>query len=209
MSDARLEVEIKLPVPDEAAARRRLRRLRARSLGCIHERNTLFDTAGNTLGRSGRILRVRHVEKAPASAAARARSSRSRKPANPSGTLTFKAPAEGGRYKAREEIEIRIEPPARAELLFERLGFRPWFRYEKYRTTFRLPRLPRLSVELDQTPIGVFFELEGPRASIDRAARLLGYASEDYLNVSYYELFQRERKRLGLPPDAMVFPGKE
>ncbi len=204
MSDARLEVEIKLRVPDEAAARRQLRRLRARSLGCIHEQNTLFDTAENALGRSGRILRVRHVEKAPGGAP-RSRSRRHGEAGKESGTLTFKAPAEGGRYKAREEIEIKVEPPARAERIFERLGFRPWFRYEKYRTTFRLPRLPQLSVELDQTPIGVFFELEGPKDSIDRAARLLGYGTRDYLNVSYYELFQRERKRLGLPSNAMVF----
>lgn len=204
MSDARLEVEIKLRVPDEAAARRRLRRLRARSLGCIHEQNTLFDTDKNELGHSGRILRVRHLEKVSPGAASRSR--QSRKAGKESGTLTFKAPAEGGRYKAREEIEIKIEPPARAERIFERLGFQPWFRYEKYRTTFRLPRMPQLSVELDQTPIGVFFELEGPQDWIDRAARLLGFGTDDYLNVSYYELFQQERKRLGLPRDAMVFP---
>lgn len=206
MSDARLEVEIKLCVDDEPAARRLLRRLRARTLGRIHERNTLYDTAENTLGRSGQILRVRHVEKADRSAAKRPAKRRRSKIAPASGVLTFKAPAEGGRYKAREEIEVKIDPPERAERILQRLGFHPWFRYEKYRTTFRLPGLPHLSVELDETPIGVFFELEGPRDEIDRAARQLGYGPDDYLNVSYYELFLERRKRLGLAPGAMVFP---
>jgi adenylate cyclase class 2 len=209
MSEAGLEIEIKLRVADEPAARRLLRRLRARSLGRIHEQNTLFDTAENVLGRSGRILRVRHVQKMGQESSLRNGSRPRRKLSPPTGVLTFKAPVEGGRYKAREEIEVSIDPPERAEHILGRLGYRPWFRYEKFRTTFRLPGLPRLSVELDETPVGVFFELEGPRDSIDRAARRLGYQPSDYLNVSYYELFLEQRERLGLPPDAMVFPSKE
>jgi adenylate cyclase class 2 len=205
MSDARLEVEIKLRVADEQEARRSLRRLRARRLGRIHEQNTLFDTAENALGRTGRLLRVRHVEKADEDAAKRTGSRSRGETAPPAGVLTFKAPAEGGRYKAREEIEVKIEPPERAERILERLGYRPWFRYEKFRTTFRLPGMPELSVELDETPIGVFFELEGPKDFIDRAAQQLSYGVDDYLNVSYYELFLEQRERLGLPPDAMVF----
>jgi len=47
-----------------------------------------------------------------------------------------------------------------------------WFRYEKYRTTFRLPDSNAwangLLIELDETPIGTFVELEGPpRPSIE------------------------------------------
>jgi len=53
-----------------------------------------------------------------------------------------------------------------------------WFRYEKYRTTFRLPDSNAwangLLIELDETPIGTFVELEGPAAAIDRAAEELG-----------------------------------
>lgn len=207
MSEARLEIEIKLRVSDAPAARRRLRRLKAQPLGRIYEQNTLFDTPENTLGRSGRLLRVRHVRRTDRGAArAASRGRRGSKLA--AGVLTFKAPAEGGRYKARQEIEVAIAPADRAERILERLGYRPWFRYEKYRTTFRLPGLPQLSVELDETPIGVFFELEGPKDAIDRGARRLGYGPEDYLNVSYYELFLQARERLGLAPDAMVFPEK-
>ena len=208
MPHAGLEIEIKLRVADAAAARRLLRRLGAQPLGRVHEWNTLFDTPENALGRSGRLLRVRHLKKM-GSSGARAGSRGHGKPHPSSGVLTFKAPAEGGPYKARLEVEAAIDPPTRAESILESLGFRPWFRYEKFRTTFRLPGLPRLAVELDETPIGVFFELEGPRNSIDRAAKCLGYAPGDYLTASYYELFQSERDRLGLAANAMLFPSKK
>ena len=49
-------------------------------------------------------------------------------------------------------------------------GLEPWFRYEKYRSTYRLPGLPGVKVELDETPIGDFLEVEGAARGIDRAA---------------------------------------
>lgn len=205
MSKSRLEVEIKLAVASGAAARRLLRRLGAEPLGRVHESNTLYDTPQGTLGRSGRLLRVRRLRVAGRSGAGK----RAGRPKPPPGVLTFKAPAEGGRYKVREELEMAIAAPERAERILEALGFRPWFRYEKFRSSFRLPGLPRLSVELDETPVGVYFELEGARRSIDRAARRMGYAPGDYLTASYFDLFRRERRRRGLRPGAMLFSARK
>ncbi|HVB33383.1 MAG TPA: class IV adenylate cyclase [Patescibacteria group bacterium] len=208
-----MEIEIKLPVIQPAMARRRLRRLGAKTLGRVHERNTLFDTPANALKRSGRLLRVRSIEKAgpPGRGRARSRAGTAGPGARSiTGLLTYKgpakAPAGAGRYKVREEVEVEIVRPEAAERILIELGFRPSFRYEKYRTSFRLPGLPLLAVELDETPIGAFFELEGPKASIDRAARWLGYRPRDYLTASYYELFLPERRRLGLDAGAMLFP---
>jgi len=52
-----------------------------------------------------------------------------------------------------------------------------WFSYEKYRTTMKLPGSARwakdLVIEVDETPIGTFLELEGPAEAIDRAAQNL------------------------------------
>jgi len=206
MAGAGLEVEIKLRVASAEQMARRLSRLGARSLGRVHERNTLFDSADNALGRSGRVLRVRSLEPAP-SGAGRRRPTKRR--GRTTGVLTFKTPLAGGHYKVRKETEVRIEPPERAEDILEGLGFRPWFRYEKFRTTYRLPAMPRLLIELDETPIGVFLELEGPPQSIDRVARRLGYGPGDYLRESYYELFEHERKRAGLPAGRMLFSGKK
>ena len=60
--------------------------------------------------------------------------------------------------------------------IFERLGYHPVFRYEKYRTEFQQPRRAGVAT-LDETPVGVFLELEGTPPWIDRTARLLGSTS--------------------------------
>ncbi|MDE3137688.1 MAG: class IV adenylate cyclase [Acidobacteriota bacterium] len=202
MTGAGLEIEIKLRVEDGAEMARRLRRLGARSLGRVHERNTLFDTEDHSLGHSRRVLRVRSTEKV------RVGKSRRGRGRDVKGLLTYKSPVEGSRYKVRKEIEVTVGPPEQAERILEGLGFRPWFRYEKFRTTYRVPGLARLVIELDETPIGVFLELEGQPGSIDRAAERLGYGPGDYLRESYYELFERERERAGLERGRMLFPEK-
>lgn len=206
MADARLEIEIKLRASSAAGVRRLLGRLRARELGRVHEMNTLFDTADGALGRAGGMLRVRRLRRlGRAGKSGRGAAGRNA----PAAALTYKGPAKGGRYKVREEIEAAFEAPARIERLLAALGFRPWFRYEKYRTSFRLPRLPRLSVELDETPIGPYIELEGPRRAIDLAARWLGYGPADYLTASYYDLFRRGRGSSAIEPGAMVFSARK
>jgi hypothetical protein len=53
--------------------------------------------------------------------------------------------------------------------------------------------MTQLKLTLDETPIGVFVELEGERREIDRAARMLGFARSDYINKSYGELLLEQR----------------
>jgi adenylate cyclase, class 2 len=206
MNGAGLEIEIKLRVEDTAEMARRLRRLGARSLGRVHERNTLFDSPDHSLGQSGRVLRVRSTEEVGAAKAGRGREGGRRRRVR--GVLTYKSPVEESRYKVRQEIEVTVGSPEQAELILQGLGFRSWFQYEKFRTTYRVPGLLRLVIVLDETPIGVFLELEGAPEAIDRAAKLLGYGPGDYLRESYYELFERERGRMGLERGRMLFPTK-
>lgn len=83
------------------------------------------------------------------------------------------------------------------------------FHYEKYRTTFRMPTAARwakrLLIELDETPIGVFVELEGPAAAIDRAAKLLGYSKEEYVLTNYLGLHAEKCIGRGEKVGDMVF----
>ncbi len=44
---------------------------------------------------------------------------------------------------------------------------------------------------LDETPVGVFLELEGPPEWIDRTAGTLGFSEGDYITLSYLELHRR------------------
>ncbi|HEV2386003.1 MAG TPA: class IV adenylate cyclase [Candidatus Acidoferrales bacterium] len=207
MRKARLEIEIKLRTPSAAKMRRLLRRLGARPIGRVHEMNVLFDAAGSALGRAGRLLRVRRLRRL--SGGGRGRGGGGESSGQPAAMLTYKGPGAGGRYKVREEIEAGFDSSARLEHLLAALGFQPWFRYEKYRTSFRLPRLPNLSVELDETPIGPYVELEGSRRAIDQAARRLGYGPADYITASYYELFRLHQAAGGPKPSEMVFSAKK
>jgi adenylate cyclase class 2 len=86
------------------------------------------------------------------------------------------------------------------------LGLQPVFRYEKFRTTYALPDVLGLKVELDETPVGIYLELEGPVAGIDRAARLLGYARNDYMTDTYGSLYLAACRRRGRKPGDMLFP---
>jgi adenylate cyclase class 2 len=206
MADAGLEIEIKLAGADRTAARRLLRRAGARGAQRVRERNTLFDTRERDLGRTGRVLRVRTVERVAGGEKAGTRALKETRKNRPLGILTVKTPVEQAEYKVRREIETVVQDPERVEQMLASVGFEPWFRYEKFRTTYRLPGFQKLVIDLDETPVGVYFELEGPRSQIDRAARKLGYGPGDYLTASYYELFLSARRRLSLPEDAMVFP---
>jgi adenylate cyclase class 2 len=98
------------------------------------------------------------------------------------------------RYKIREEHELSFENPDVMHCVLDGMGLKPWFRYEKYRTTFTLPRLKRLLIELDETPIGDFLELEGDSEAIDRAAAILGFSPADYITKSYGQLFAEQRR---------------
>jgi adenylate cyclase class 2 len=86
------------------------------------------------------------------------------------------------------------------------LGLRPAFRYEKFRTTFALPGIRHLKIELDETPVRIFLELEGPVADIDRDASRLGYARNDYTTDTYASLYLADCLRRSRKPGDMLFP---
>ncbi|MGC1106526.1 MAG: CYTH domain-containing protein [Candidatus Acidiferrales bacterium] len=112
------------------------------------------------------------------------------------------------KYKELEEIEYRIRDAKRLARVLRGIGMRPWFRYEKYRTKYRTA-YAGLSIDLDETPMGAFLELEGPRRAIDRAARALGYSRDDYITESYLELYAAECSRKGVKVANMVFDKKK
>ena len=162
------EIEIKLRVADLAALILSLKRMGAQPRGRVLEQNTLYDTPPADFRSQGRLLRLRIETPAPSRLS----------PGGPRcAILTSKAPvSEPGRrsrYKESLEREVAVESPGRWQVALRAIGLRPSFRYEKYRTTFRLPGL---HLDLDETPVGIFLELEGSPRAIDRVARALGFA---------------------------------
>ena len=79
------------------------------------------------------------------------------------------------------------------------------FRYEKFRTTYVLQTVPGLKIELDETPVGAYLELEGSVSGIDHAARVLGYARSEYIKETYGSLYLADCRRRGRKPGDMLF----
>lgn len=211
----RREIEVKLRVSGVAETVDRLRQIGAKKVVRVFESNVLFDTEDEHFRRRFAILRIRQAVQADMGLR-RLLDRRERPPAKKrvrTGILTFKGLVAGqggqcGRYKEREEIEFRLKDAGRFAKLLRRIGMRPWFRYEKYRTRYATS-YPGLWIDLDETPVGVFLELEGPRRSIDRAARALGYSSADYITASYLELYTAECFRKSRKPGNMLFESKK
>ncbi len=179
------ETEIKLAVPDANTARRLLNGAGFRvSKRRVFEDNTVFDTPELALRKHGLLLRIRN-------AGGRA-------------TVTYKGTPTLSKHKSREELEVEISERAALSAIFERLGFHPVFRYEKYRTEYRQPGR-RGSATVDETPIGVFLELEGAPSWIDRAARRLGFPEAAYITASYGRLYLDWCRERGIEPSNMVF----
>ena len=183
---ARQEVEIKLRVDDAPTGRRLLRQAGFRvSRRRAYEDNLLFDTPERALRSQGVLLRLRR--------------------SGPHSTLTFKGPATAGKHKSRLELETTVASASTLQDILILLRFAAVFRYEKYRTEYRC-KYYRVLATLDETPIGVFIELEGKPLWIDRTARRLGFGEVSYITDSYAGLYQTSRKPREGKAWAMVFP---
>jgi len=153
------------------------------------EDNWLLDSADQMLFNRGAALRVRAV--------------------NGKGSVTFKGlvpESEASPLKIREEIEIDTSDPERMIDLFEKLGFRRAFRYQKYRTDYALLiDGEELKVSFDETPMGNFIEIEGDGASILRVLAAAGFSSNEAIRESYPDLQLARCQSRGVPLEDLVF----
>jgi len=175
------ETEVKLRVVSAEAAHEALRRIGAAPSRERHfEDNLLLDDEEGSLRARGTVLRLRRTPQG--------------------GVLTFKGPREiEGGVKSREERETAVDDAEETLAILGRLGYRPRFRYQKYRESWTHRGQ---EIEVDETPIGVFLEIEGDRDGIHAVAGELGFSPSDYVNESYVGLFFAA----GGQGD-MVFPG--
>ncbi|WP_317890975.1 class IV adenylate cyclase [Granulicella arctica] len=176
------EIELKFPVADIDALQSKLPALGFQLVTArTFESNTLYDTADRRLRDSHQILRLRQYGEL--------------------WTVTHKRhpddedPAGADiRYKVRVETETTVaDGPALAEI-FKRIGYAPMFRYDKFRTEWAQNDA---HLVIDETPIGIFAEVEGPIEWIDRTLVLLGIDSAVCLTDSYGRLFLGWKERTG------------
>ena len=165
-----IETEIKLRVENAIKARALLRRHGfAVTIPRVFEQNLVLDDEQSSLRERGMLLRLRAAGKVI--------------------TCTFKGREIPGRHKSREEWEFRATDLGACVAVFAALGFREAFRYEKFRTEFARDKEPGL-MTLDETPIGIFMELEGPARWIDSIAKTLGFPGTAYITDSYAKLYE-------------------
>jgi adenylate cyclase class 2 len=155
----------------------------------LHERrlqdDTLYDTPDESLRGRGSTVRLRTE---PGQS-----------------LLTLKGPAQPGIVKIRDEHETTIADATVLTTLFEMLGLRPSFRYQKFREEFAIDAA---IVAVDETPIGVFVEIEASDvAAIVNIAARLGCSPADYILDSYRVLFASHQQQRGLAGVEMVFAG--
>lgn len=149
----------------------------------VLESDQLFDRAGE-LRASDQLLRLRRI--------------------GDLATVTYKGPGSRERHKSREEIEFDVSDPAAFSLVLSRLGYQPVFRYEKFRTKFSAPGEHGI-VTIDDTPIGIFLEIEGEPEWIDTTAAKLGYSLRDYSTESYASLYRKYQASNPSAPADMIF----
>lgn len=180
------EVEVKLRFAAPASAAQSLIESRGYHLvePRILESDQLFDRQDSELRRSDQLLRLRKT-------GARA-------------MVTYKGPGQRGRHKSREEIEFDVSDAFALTEVLERLGYAPRFRYEKYRSKFAAPGEPGF-ITIDETPIGVFLELEGLPDWIDATAARLGFSTAEYLTSSYSSLYAEYIRSNPNAPCDMIF----
>lgn len=161
------EIEVKFLISDQAGL---LQKIAGLGLNCIQERiyelNYRFDMPDGHLVSQRQVLRLRkdnHV------------------------WLTFKGPGilEGG-VLLRKEVEVVVSDFDATKRLLEALGYQIVMMYEKYRANYQLDSLV---VSVDETPLGLFVELEGESPDqIHKAAKALGLDWDARINLSYSAL---------------------
>lgn len=161
------EIEVKIRIDDPKAIREKILGLGAAVTRDRHlEVNALFDFDPPALRPKGQALRLRQAGRRA--------------------TLTFKGqPQKSRSFKVREEYETQVHDPKGLRRILKALGLRETFAYRKHRTVLCKSRL---TITIDETPVGNFIELEGERHEITRFARALGYSRADFITLSYVEM---------------------
>lgn len=161
------EIEVKFLLKDYSAL---MQKISALHLPCsqerIHEFNLRYDLPDGSLVAQKQVLRLRKDTQA---------------------RLTFKGPGVMEEdVLLRKEIEVEVSDFDTTNRLLEALGYQVVMMYEKFRANYLMDNLV---LSVDETPLGLFIELEGESpAQVRKAADALGLDWEARINLSYSAL---------------------
>lgn len=182
-----VEIEVKFRVADGPALERKLiasgfRQITPRTF----EKNVLFDAPDRRLRSTQSILRIRQYGER--------------------WVVTHKCLPQDNdpsdRHKHRIETETEVADGDAMSVIFCQLGYTPSFTYEKWRTEYADATGHCV---VDETPIGLFAELEGPAEWIDATSRCLGLDPAELITLSYGRLFDEWRSATGSSATDLTF----
>lgn len=182
-----VEIEVKFAVADPADLGRRLAHAGFHEeTPRTFERNVLYDKPDRRLRAQQSILRVREY--------------------GGRWIVTHKCLTRNNdpaaRHKHREETETAVRDGEAIGHIFTHLGYAPVFAYEKWRTEYA-DGIGHCV--LDETPIGIYAELEGPANWIDATGPKLGIDPSAFLTLSYGRLFDQWREQTGSTAQNLTF----
>ena len=182
-----IEIEVKFCVRDLKALEAQLKQLGFRcKTPRTFERNILFDTPARELRATRQILRLRRYGE---------RWVLTHKQTTPNDSPD-------ARHKERIETETAVEDGEAVASIFRVLGYTSTFVYEKWRSEWEDSEGHCV---LDETPIGLYAELEGPREWIDRMLIALHVDQADVTILSYGRLFEQWQTQTGSQAQNMSF----
>ena len=161
------EIEVKFLLKDYSALMQKISDLQ---LPCsqdrIHEFNLRYDSPDGKLVAQRQVLRLRKDTQA---------------------RLTFKGPGIMEQdVLTRKEIEVVVSDFDATNRLLQALGYQVVMMYEKFRANYLMDNLV---LSVDETPLGLFIELEGESpAQVRKAADALGLDWDARINLSYSAL---------------------
>ena len=169
-----IETEVKIKIHNLQKVSKRLKLLGFHiKINRSFEDNWIFDSPNQHLSQRHWLLRIRTF--------------------NNRAWITLKTPFKNSnQFKVREELETEIGEPSIGKEILHRLGMKPSFHYQKFRTVFTHLNYSEneLTITLDETPIGNFLEIEGSSKNICSLAAKLGYETPAFIVKSYMKLYR-------------------
>lgn len=178
--EADIETEIKFEIKSEKEITAKLKKLGAKRINKVFEKNIRFDNERGEFSKN-RLLRLRKDKKS---------------------RLTYKENLVFGRFRTDREYEVELSNFEIAKKILEFLGFRKIWTYEKVRTLYTLGDV---KIFLDRLPIGLFLEMEGKEKNIRKIIRMLGFEMERGTGKTYHMIYQEYCKNKGVKLGDLVF----
>lgn len=170
-----IETEMKWRLAGANGAKRlraKLTEAGALYFGVHHEVNRMFDRNDDEFRRTGRVLRLRTINRAQG------------------GVVTFKGKAETERgFKSRRELELDVSHGATMHGVLVGAGFALTLEYPKTREVWRMA--DDTEVVIDKLPFGYFCEIEGSKEGIRKASGALGLDPKKAESGSYPTLMAK------------------